>query len=261
MKNPKGRIFELDFLRGLALILMVLDHLAFDLYALPYWFSNVDHPLMEKIGRFGLLVSFADWRTMLHYIFATLFLLLAGIGSALTRHPLKRCGQLTAAALGLTAVTVLGDLFFDLGITILFGVLSVMAVGAFLCWIASRMGKFGTYAALFAGGLIIVAGFCIPWYAAPEYHILRWEYLWKFALGTAHYGADWFPILPCAGVILVGYFLGKTLYADRRSKIPFLRDKSCILCWVGQHSLGIYLLHQPILAGLLFLFVTIFMRG
>ena len=35
MKNPKGRIFELDFLRGLALILMVLDHLAFDLYALP----------------------------------------------------------------------------------------------------------------------------------------------------------------------------------------------------------------------------------
>ena len=37
-KKTSDRIFELDFLRGLALVMMCLDHLAYDFYCLPYWF-------------------------------------------------------------------------------------------------------------------------------------------------------------------------------------------------------------------------------
>lgn len=257
--DTKHRIFELDALRGLALILMCLDHLAVDLAFLPYWFPSLDSPVIETLATFGASVAYSHWRLVLHYIFASLFLLLAGVGSALTGHPLRRFGQILGAAAVLSVATVLLDLFFDLGVTILFGVLSAMAVGVFLCFLADRLG--GKYTALAVGIVFIVIGFSLQWYDAPSLYYFSWEDLPGIVMGTVRYGADWFPVFPCAGVVLVGYFLGKVLYPNRRSLIPALRGKTCLLCAVGQKSLWIYLLHQPILAGILFLLIFIFVRN
>lgn len=258
--DKKGRIYEIDALRGLALILMCLDHLMYDLYALPYWFPDKSHlPFVQALHQFGEAVSLSDWRLVLHYIFASLFLLMAGVGSALTRHPLKRCGQITLGALAISGATILLDHFLNLGVTILFGVLSVMALGTFLCFLTSKLG--GKYVALALGIVIVAIGFYLPWYGAQPLYSFEIEDLWGVMCGTLRYGADWFPIFPCAGVVLIGYFLGKVLYADRRSRIPFLRGKTGLLCKIGQKPLWIYLLHQPVLAGLLFLMVLLFARG
>ncbi len=261
-KAQNQRIFELDFLRGFVLVLMCLDHLAYDLYCLPFWFPFSDSEFIETLGRFGDAVAFSSWRLGLHYIFATVFLLLAGIGSALTKAPLKRVGQIALAAVGITTVTILLDLFFDLSTTILFGVLSVMAVGTFLCWLCSLFGeKSGKYVALALGILIIFIGFSLKWYDAPVLYSLGAEDLLSIVLGTARYGADWFPIFPCAGVVAVGYFLGKTLYRKKQSLIPALRGKSNPLCVVGRYSLWIYLFHQPVLVGILYLLIFIVIRN
>lgn len=253
-KNPPesgGRIAELDLLRGIALILMCLDHLMIDLSELAAWAPGLaEHPVIRTLSRFGEAVSYSDWRLVLHYIFATVFLLTAGIGSALTRHPLRRCGKIAAGALVISAATVLLDIWLDLGVTIVFGVLSAMTVGCILCWIASHAG--GRWTALFIGGLMVVTGFCLKWYDAPTVYRLSGETLWKTAVGTVRFGADWFPIFPCAGVILIGYFLGKTLYPQRKSRIPGDWGKRCPICTVGRYPLWIYLLHQPVIAGILF---------
>lgn len=257
--DAEGRIFELDALRGLALILMCLDHLTFDLSCLPYWFPYADSPVISSLGRFGEAVSYSDWRLVLHYIFACLFLLLAGIGSALTRHPLRRFLQIAGGAAALFGATVLLDLFFELGATIVFGVLSSMAAGALLCFVFSHLG--GKYAALAVGTVFIAVGFFLEWYDAPVVYSFYWEDLPGIALGTVRYGADWFPLFPCAGVVLVGYFLGKILYPSRESLFPALRGRTCFLCAVGRRPLLIYLLHQPVIAGVLVLFALIFTRN
>lgn len=261
-KKTSDRIFELDFLRGLALVMMCLDHLAYDFYCLPYWFPYSDSKIIEALGNFGEAVAFSGWRLGLHYVFATLFLLLAGVGSALTKHPLKRSGQIAGAAVTVTVATVLLDLFFDMGTTILFGVLSAMAVGAFLCWICSLFGeKAGKYVALAAGIVIIAVGFFLKWYDAPILYPVGIGDFLGIAAGTLRYGADWFPIFPSSGAVAVGYFIGKILYRRKQSLLPALRGKSSFLCAVGRKSLWIYLLHQPVMVGLIYLLAFIVIRN
>ncbi|MBP3300099.1 MAG: DUF1624 domain-containing protein [Clostridia bacterium] len=257
MSLRKDRIFELDFLRGLALTMMCLDHFAYDLVYAPLWFSDANTTAIYTMKEIGESIVFSDWRFALHYIFATLFFLLAGIGSALTKHHGKRILQIGSAALIITFATVVLDLLFRMKSTILFGVLSVMAVGAVLCWIASLFGeKRGKWIALGVGVLFVVIGFCLRWYEAPTLKYFGWEDFFSVAFGTLRYGADWFPIFPCAGVILIGYFLGKTLYQNKQSLFPALRGKKdYVFGPIGRKSLWIYLFHQPVLYGILWVVV------
>jgi uncharacterized membrane protein len=67
---------------------------------------------------------------------------------------------------------------------------------------------------------------------------------------------DYYPLLPWFGVTLLGIFVGRTLYPDGVSRIT-LPDLSSVppirgLRFLGQHTLFIYLVHQPILLGILF---------
>ena len=78
--------------------------------------------------------------------------------------------------------------------------------------------------------------------------------LWRYTL-------DYFPLLPWFGITLLGLVVGDWLYSgnERRFKMPDLsRYKPIkIFQWIGQHSLVIYLLHQPIIACVLTIFIMI----
>jgi uncharacterized membrane protein len=62
---------------------------------------------------------------------------------------------------------------------------------------------------------------------------------------------DYFPLLPWFGVFLGGAALGKWLYADRKSLIK-RQLPAGIINLAGRRTLLIYIVHQPIFLGILY---------
>jgi uncharacterized membrane protein len=87
---------------------------------------------------------------------------------------------------------------------------------------------------------------------------------WLIWLGLPQSGVrmvDYYPLLPWAGVALLGVAIGNTLYpaSTRRFALP---DRSAwlplrALRWLGRHALPIYLVHQPVLFGVISLLVPV----
>ena len=86
--KEKKRIFELDFLRGVAVIAMIIDHFTYfadmSIDMAPSIFSNY---LSVNSGWFNNFLTLCGdfqgtlFRNVGHYFFATIFLTLAGISS------------------------------------------------------------------------------------------------------------------------------------------------------------------------------------
>lgn len=85
---------------------------------------------------------------------------------------------------------------------------------------------------------------------------LSFPYPWLLWLGLApdgFYTLDYIPLFPWFGVVLVGIFLGNSLYGDYRRRF-ILPDPSgsalpAALCFLGRNSLLIYLIHQPLIVA------------
>jgi len=90
---------------------------------------------------------------------------------------------------------------------------------------------------------LIVIGLTIQ-HSFFDQKILQWIGLMTHKPATE----DYVPFLPWFGVLLLGMALGKYLHLGGylyAKKIRWGRQ----LIWMGQHSLLIYMLHQPILLG------------
>lgn len=63
------------------------------------------------------------------------------------------------------------------------------------------------------------------------------------------FSTDYFPLLPWLFLFWVGYFLYQL--AGRAGMEPLRRSVCPPLGWMGRHSLVLYLLHQPVILGVL----------
>jgi uncharacterized membrane protein len=247
-ERPAGRFWEIDFLRGAAVVSMILIHLLDDLYFL------------------GFIRSF-PWRAGIIWqrITAALFLTLVGVSLALGsaragpeergRLFWKNCrrgGKIFLWGMGISLVTriLLREGFIDFGVLHFIGV-AVAASFPFL-----RLG----YWNLFWGALSLGIGH----YLSKLQMAGPWL-LWLGVKPENYFAADYFPLFPWFGLILWGLFLGNTLYAGyrRRFRLQDRRHLPVIRwgCRLGEHSLLIYLIHQPLLIGLLYLYGWLSGRG
>ena len=223
----KKRIWELDALRGLALLGMIGIHLIYDLVDL-FGVWNWDQP---------------QWYLLFKNNYGALFLLISGISVTLGRHPVKRglqvflCGFLcTAATVGMYLLGASGK-----DIIIYYGVLHCLGT-SMLLWPLFRKGSNGLLAFLALGMITLglwlrTKGFSFPWLTV---------------LGFCPYGfasSDFFPLFPNLGYFLLGAVLGRRLYGQKESRFRTEHPPLPFLQWCGRHSLTIYLLHQPILAA------------
>ncbi len=233
------RIWELDALRGLSLLVMIGLHLTYDLVFLFSVWALKDLTLYNIIQK----------------LCATTFLVLSGLCVTLGARPVRRGLVVFGCGLVVSAVTVGMYLlqFTGKGIIIYFGVLHCLGA-CMLLWPVFR--KLPSWALLILGVAMIAGGLYLT-------DNVRLSGFWLVPFGIPCYGftsSDYFPLLPNLGYFLVGTVLGKTLYRSRQSLLPRVNDKNFILrflCWCGRKSLWIYMLHQPVLAAIVGLYVML----
>ena len=231
---PRQRIWEIDFLRGVAIILVVGYHLLFDLGE----FAGT-----ERFLGFSTDLSSVAW-TIAQHFFAGLFVLLSGTSSTLTRSNVRRGLRLLAVSLLVTAVTYL----FDPTSAIYFGILQCLAVAMLLYGAAFE--KAGAVACAVWGTLVLGLAAVLP--ILKKMPALRTDWLLPLGLTSPSFSSfDYFPLIPWLGVFLIGAGLGKSLYAAKRSLLPWRLPRTFVN-WAGRHSLVIYIAHQPIIMGVLY---------
>jgi uncharacterized membrane protein len=228
-----ARRWEVDALRGLAFLAMVIYHGAFDLAAFGGW---------------PIAVTSGGWRLFADGIAGT-FLFVAGISVVLARerwakqperywwHIVRRTLRLGSAAGLVTLVTWL----VSPPDVVLFGILHLILLSSLL---ALPFLRFGVWNFGFAG-LAAFLGWLVSLLPGNP---------WLFWLGLVPEGYrsfDFRPLFPWFGVVLLGVGVASWWYGEgqRRWSLPDWSDRLLIrgLRWLGRHSLLLYLVHQPLL--------------
>lgn len=227
--SPQARIIEIDCLRGIAIILMVIFHTVFDLA----YFYNWPIDYLQGFWYYQGKTS------------AMLFMLVSGISSTLSRSPLSRGLAVFGTGMLITAVTYV----YNPAMYIQFGILHLLGIGMLL---APCLTKLPVWLLLVTGTAIIIAGNL----AANLTTTTSWLLLCNIKpVGFA--SLDYYPLLPWLGIIVFGIIAGKLLYAEKQPLWPAANSSltAQLLGRLGRRSLLIYLIHQPILLSLLFLFL------
>lgn len=241
---------------------MVLDHAAFDIMWLPDFFSNYYLVPPNALSRLGdwVTVSYwdASWRTAIRLPVIALFFIISGICTSFSKSNGMRGIKLLLASLALSFATFAIDDFFGGGLSIMFGVLHCFTVAVFLYVLIDFLVKDkSAYACLGFGFLLIIWGMLIDFYAVPQTEALYeseldFANILRVICGFAYYGGDCFGIVPYAGFFLVGVYGGKALYGKRKSAyLPLFNTKPFApVRFIGRKALWAYLLHQPIVFGI-----------
>lgn len=241
-RNLNHRFWEIDFLRGVAILSMVIFHIAFDLN----YFDINDIEIHRGI-----------WAVFGKSVFI-LFFILVGISLSLSYSRAKIANRTNlfgkyfkrGAKVFLYGmlITFATWIFLKQGFVI-FGVLHFIGLGIFLAY---PFMKF-SYLNLFIGIFVIAAGLILGNYSFG----FPWL-LWLGLKPVGFYSVDYFPILPYFGIILMGLFIGKKLYVnyERKFSLGNLSEHYFIkpFNFLGKNSLFIYLIHQPIIIFFLFIF-------
>lgn len=243
-ESLKGRFWEVDLTRGLAVIMMIVFHFVYDLDYFGIRSSNIST---------GFWFYFARAT-------AGLFILLVGISLVLSTSRAEmqgKRGQIFAgllkrglwifflgAIVTLATYILVGDGFIVFGILHFIGI-SIILAYPFLSLRPRAMNLVFGAAAIAIGLFLQARSYPTPWL------------LWLGLAPEGFYTLDYVPIFPWFGVVLIGIFLGGVLYGGYRRNFP-LPDISGsfsarLLCIMGQNSLIIYLVHQPLIVATLVL--------
>lgn len=239
-KNTRYPI--IDTLRGFAILAMMAYHFGFDLSMQGYIVQGINHSLPWLVARSLILST---------------FLFVAGFSLALAQHHTAKQRWLRLARIAGCALLVsIGSYFMFPESWIYFGVLHFIVLATVLCWFLARHEKWLLPLAAAALGLGLL-------YQSPTFNqpMLQWLGMMTFKPITE----DYVPMLPWLGVILIGLRLGIWASVNKAkatlAKWPLTITPPCALKpvgWLGRHSLAVYMLHQPILFGLLSAYGAIF---
>lgn len=242
---PSGRYAGLDALRGCILISMILYHGTWDMV---YIFGR-------QWSWFDSSVAYV-WQQSICWG----FILLSGFCWSFGKRPWKR-GLITFMAGAL--VTLVTKLFMPKSI-ILFGVLTFLGSSMLLMILLEKgLRRYNPM----MGAIVAFVMFVITrnvnygylgfeqwnWVEMPKRLYANWFTTYLGFIQPGFFSADYFGILPWVFLFVTGYFLQR-IFCKWNLLELFSATRCKWLEWLGRHSLIIYMLHQPVVYGLLYVF-------
>jgi uncharacterized membrane protein len=248
------RAGRLDALRGVAIVWMVGFHFCYDLNHFGLW---------DPVQHFTRDPFWTAQRTGI----VTLFLLCAGAGQGLALQAgvswprfWQRWRQVAGCALLVSAGSALMFPRAWIHFGVLHGVaLMLLLVRAGVPWLlllppvapsasASRRADMQPIVLLLA---LAGVALTLPWVASHPLFNPIWAN-WTGLVTRLPRTVDYVPLFPWLGVVLTGVALSwaRWLHPWWRRPLPAPLQG---LAWLGRHSLSIYMLHQPLLMGLVWL--------
>ncbi len=229
-KTGRSRIHGFDVIRGLTVVSMMLFHAMYDLaylYGIHIgWFEN---PFIQNM-----------WRNSISWT----FLFLAGWMFGFSKSNLKRGIKYAIVAVVIFLVTTIAQV----DIPINFGIVYCMAASTLLIYELTKTPLHMNPAL----GCIFCLVFFIATYQLPKGTYAIEGLAWLGIPSATFSSGDYYPLLPYTFMYALGYFSMRAyeLSSNKYSGVPF--NLTCApLEAIGQHSLGLYLLHQPIILLLL----------
>ena len=215
------RVDELDSLRATALVLMLILNFVTDL------------------NHFGLInTETGDMWWWMARITASLFVGISGVSYFLA-HRLEydftktsgRTKRLIFWAFVITIITYI----FEPSVYVRFGVLHLLALASIVAFPVARKPEF----ALGIGLILLI----IPLSSNSN---LVW-----LGLSETVIAVDYFPLNPWLGIFFIGLALASRIYPEGKPLTEIQWPEKWL--WFGRNTLTIYVIHQPILIGLLVL--------
>ena len=237
----RSRIEWIDLARGAALVAMAIYHFTWDLE-----FFGYTEPGMTAVG---------GWKYFARSIAST-FLVLVGVSLVLShaggfRMPsfLRRFAMIAGAAAAVTIATWIATPDFF----IFFGILHQIAFASVAGLLFLRSPPLLTLA---VAALIIAA----PFFVTSTAFDAPWWW-WTGLSENRPRSSDYVPVFPWFAAALIGIAAAKL--ADRAGLFAWIArfepgGWSKPLQFAGRHSLAVYLIHQPVLIGCLWLFAQVY---
>ena len=245
-----SRFWEVDVARGIAIMMVVLYHLMYDL-------DNLGGYRIESTS--GFWKVFADTSAFAFVFLAGLSLSLSYVrASASRRSDRELFGKYLQRGTRIFSYGILITLVFwalSFG-TVIFGILHLIGVSIVLAYpfVKLRLPN------LLLGLSVIGVG---VYMRSTDVSAAGAAGIFLAPLGVVPEGVfmpDYRPLLPWFGVVLLGLFLGNVVYGKQARKAPPSTEGPAYakpVGFLGRHTLLIYLVHQPVLITALWAFGVI----
>ena len=216
------RIDELDSLRATALVMMLVLNFVTDL------------------NHFGIMnTETGDQWWWMARIAASLFVGISGVSYFLAHRLeydfIKTSGRTQRLIFWAFVITII-TYIFEPSAYVRFGVLHLLALASIVAFPVARKPEF----ALGIGLILLI----IPLSSNSNL-------VWLGLRETGFIAVDYFPLNPWLGIFFIGLALASRIYPEGKPLTEIQWPEKWL--WFGRNTLTIYVIHQPILIGLLIL--------